>query len=104
MLRTSLFITAAAFLLSPRGSRAQDTAPPAQLPSVETAKQQRTAAAAPVRLTLQDALDLARKNSTQFQAALTSAGLAREDRTQARDALLPSVVYNNSAIYTQSAG
>jgi outer membrane protein TolC len=104
MLRTSLFIAAAAFLLSPRGSLAQDTAPPAQPPSVETAKQQRTPAAAPVRLTLQDALDLARKNSTQFQAALTSAGLAREDRTQARDALLPSVVYNNSAIYTQSAG
>jgi outer membrane protein TolC len=104
MLRTSLFIAAAAFLLSPRGSLAQGTAPPAQLPSVETAEQQRTAAAAPVRLTLQDALDLARKNSTQFQAALTSAGLAREDRTQARDALLPSVVYNNSAIYTQSAG
>jgi outer membrane protein TolC len=104
MLRTSLFIAAAAFLLSPRGSLAQDTAPTAQPPSVEMAKQQGTAAAAPVRLTLQDALDLARKNSTQFQAALTSAGLAREDRTQARDALLPSVVYNNSAIYTQSAG
>jgi outer membrane protein len=55
-------------------------------------------------LTLQDGLDRARKNSTQFQAALTSSGLAREDRTQARDALLPSVTYNNSAIYTQSAG
>jgi outer membrane protein TolC len=104
ILRTSLFIAAAAFLLSPRGSLAQDTAPPAQPPSVETAKQQGTAAAAPVRLTLQDALDLARKNSTQYHAALTSAGLAREDRTQSRDALLPSVVYNNSAIYTQSAG
>jgi len=99
-----LFIAAAAFLVSPRGSLAQDTAPPAQALSIETAKQQGTAAAAPVRLTLQDALDLARKNSTQYQAALTSAGLAREDRTQARDALLPSVVYNNSAIYTQSAG
>jgi outer membrane protein len=104
MLRTSLLMAAAAFLLSPRGSLAQDTAPPVQAPSVETAKQQGTAVAAPVRLTLQDALDRARKNSTQYQAALTSAGLAREDRTQARDALLPSVVYNNSAIYTQSAG
>ena len=104
MLRTSLFMAAAAFLLSPRGSLAQDTAPPAQAPSVETAKQQGTAATAPVRLTLQDALDLARKNNTKYQAAVTSAGLAREDRTQARDALLPSVAYNNSAIYTQSAG
>jgi outer membrane protein TolC len=104
IVRTSLFIAAAAFLVSPRGSLAQDTTPPAQPPSVETTKQQGTAAAAPVRLTLQDALDLARKNSTQYHAALTSAGLAREDRTQSRDALLPSVVYNNSAIYTQSAG
>jgi outer membrane protein TolC len=104
MLRSSLFLATAAFLLSPQGSLAQDTAPPAQAPSVETAKQQGTTAAAPVRLTLQDALERARKNSTQFQAALTNAGLVREDRTQARDALLPSVVYNNSAIYTQSAG
>src|ERR1700739_4878612 len=56
---------------------------------------------APLRLTLQDALDRARKNSTQFQAAQTTAGLAREDRTQARNALLPTVTYNNSVIYTK---
>ncbi len=60
--------------------------------------------AAPLRLTLQDALDRARKNSVQFQAAVTNAGLARQDSRQAFDALLPSVTYNNSAIYTQSAG
>jgi outer membrane protein TolC len=59
---------------------------------------------APVRLTLQDALDRARKNSTQFQASVTNAGLAREDRHQALSALLPTVTYVNSAIYTQSAG
>ncbi len=57
-----------------------------------------------LRLTLQDALDRARKNSTQFQAALTTEALAREERTQARDALLPSVTYNNSASYTQGTG
>lgn len=61
-------------------------------------------AAVPLRLTLLDALDRARRNSTQFQAAITNAGLAREDRHQARAALLPTVTYNNSAIYTQSAG
>jgi outer membrane protein TolC len=55
-------------------------------------------AAAPLRLTLQDALDRARKNSTQFQAALTNAALARQDRAQARNALLPTVTYDNSAI------
>jgi outer membrane protein TolC len=57
-----------------------------------------------LRLTFQTALQLARKNSTQFQAALTNFGLLREDRAQARDVLLPSVNYNNSAIYTQSSG
>jgi outer membrane protein TolC len=50
---------------------------------------------------LQDVLDRARKNSTQFQAALTNAALARQDRTQARNALLPTVTYNNSVIYTK---
>jgi outer membrane protein TolC len=57
-----------------------------------------------LRLTLQDALARARKNSTQFQSALTEAGLAHEDKIQARDALLPSVSYNNEALYTQSNG
>jgi outer membrane protein TolC len=104
MLRTSLLLAAAAFLFSPKASLAQDPAPPAQAPPAGTTNQQGPAPATPIRLTLQDALDLARKNSTQYQAALTSAGLAREDRTQARDALLPSVAYNNSAIYTQGAG
>ena len=56
---------------------------------------------APVRLTLQEAIDRARKNSTQFTAAVTTARLAREDRTQARNVLLPTVTYNNSYIYTK---
>jgi outer membrane protein TolC len=62
------------------------------------------ASSAPISLTLQDALDRARKNSPQFQAAATAAGLAREDRRQALASLLPSVTYNNSAIYTQGVG
>jgi outer membrane protein len=80
----------------------QATPPPA--PAEKTPPAPQVSPVAPLRLTLQDALDRARKNSTQYQAAVTNAGLAREDRTQARDALLPSVAYNNSAIYTQSAG
>jgi outer membrane protein len=66
--------------------------------------QRHATAALPLQLMLQGALDRARKNSTQFQSALTTAALAREDRTQARDALLPSVTYNNSASYTQGTG
>jgi outer membrane protein TolC len=54
------------------------------------------------RLSLQDAIDRARKNDPQFQSAQTDAGLAKEDRVQARNGLLPSVAYNNSGIYTQA--
>jgi outer membrane protein TolC len=60
--------------------------------------------APPLRLTLQDAFARARHNSVTYQATLTVAGVAREDRHQARDALLPSVNYNTSAIYTEGTG
>ena len=48
-------------------------------------------------------MNRARKNSVQFQAAQTDAALARQDRYQAGAALLPSVTYNNQALYTQGA-
>jgi outer membrane protein TolC len=35
---------------------------------------------------------------------VTNAGLARQDRRQAFNAMLPSATYDNSAIYTQSSG
>jgi outer membrane protein TolC len=57
----------------------------------------------PPRLTLEDALNRARKNSVQFQAAQTDAALARQDRYLAGAALLPSVTYNNQVLYTQGA-
>ena len=57
-----------------------------------------------VTLTLEDALTRAKANSPQFQAALTQLGLAREDRVQARAALLPGLNYTNSFIYTQGNG
>ena len=59
---------------------------------------------APLRLTLTDALERARKNSVVYQGAVTDARLAHEDKKQATAALLPSVNYNNSAIYTQGTG
>jgi outer membrane protein TolC len=57
-----------------------------------------------VTLTLADAVSRAKSNSPQFQSALTALGLASEDRVQARAALLPSVNYANSFIYTQPNG
>src|SRR5258708_37225799 len=67
-------------------------------------KQAPPATPATPRLTLEDALARARKNSTQFQAALTDAGLARGDKSLARDALLPNVNYNTQYLYTQGNG
>jgi outer membrane protein TolC len=54
------------------------------------------------RLSLQDAIERARRNDPRYQSAQTDAGVAKEDRVQARDKLLPDVTYNNSAIYTQA--
>jgi outer membrane protein TolC len=107
-IRTALIV--AAGLASTRSAAAQDAAPaasaaPEKTPAQASEPAQANApAGAPLRLTLQQALDLARKNSTQFNAAVTNAGLAHQDKRQAFAALLPSVNYNNSAIYTQAAG
>lgn len=57
-----------------------------------------------VTLTLADAIARAKTNAPQFQAALTALGSAREDRVQARAAMLPSVNYSTSFIYTQPNG
>src|SRR5207248_7262396 len=59
---------------------------------------------APLTLTLQDALERAKKNSRQLQGAMTDLGLAREDRVQSRAAFLPSVNYNMEYLYTQGNG
>ncbi len=78
------------------------TMSPTPTPPPETTNLQ--APASTVSLTLADALTRARANSPQFQAALTQLGLAREDRVQARAALLPGVDYNNGFIYTEGNG
>ena len=57
--------------------------------------------AAPLTITLQDALERARKNNPEYRAAVTEFGSAKEDRVQSRAALLPSVNYNASFLYTQ---
>lgn len=93
---------AAMAVFAPVG-RAQNGAavPPPQQPGSAPAA---PAAAQRIRLTLQDAIARARRVEVNFNLAQTTALLAREDRAQARDALLPSVVYNNEALYTQSSG
>jgi outer membrane protein TolC len=72
---------------------------------VSAALQQPTTTADPtLRLTLDDALVRARQNSPQFQAALAEAQIAHEDTKQAKDALLPTITYNNEMLYTQGNG
>jgi outer membrane protein TolC len=63
-----------------------------------------SAADARIRLTLDEALVRARQNSPQFQAALGDAQIAQEDSKQAKDALLPTISYNNQLLYTQGNG
>jgi outer membrane protein len=84
----------------------QPDAPAPQPEAVAKQKQSAVATAptpgAPQRLTLQDALALARKNEPTYQSVVTAAGVAGETRAQTRDALLPSVNFNTSVLYTQS--
>jgi outer membrane protein TolC len=95
--------SAAALFLSCAGLvGAQESPVPVTAPPPGTAAQQAApAASSAIRLTLEDALARARKNSTQFQSAQTDAAIARQDRYQAAAALLPSVSYNNQALYSQ---
>jgi outer membrane protein TolC len=86
------------------GASAQ-TAPNQIVPAASN--QQNTSAApsnAPVTLTLQDALERAKKINPEYRAAVTEFGVARQDRVQSRAALLPSVNYNAAFIYTEGTG
>jgi len=59
---------------------------------------------APLRITLQDALERAQRYSQQALTANVAALLAHEDRVQAKAALLPSVNGISQFIYTQPNG
>jgi outer membrane protein TolC len=75
--------------------------PSATPPAAQAQPPAGTPAGAPRRITLQDALALARKNEPAYRSAVTAAGIAREDRAQSRDALLPNANFNTSTLYTQ---
>jgi outer membrane protein TolC len=55
-------------------------------------------------ISFQDALDRARKYGLEIQTANIAALLAREDRIQAKAAMLPAVQYFNQFIYTEPNG
>jgi outer membrane protein len=85
---------------------AQGTTPAGTMgPPVQLVQPQGPAQAAPpVTVTLQDALDRARKNDAQFLSAVTDARNAHEDSTQAKAALLPSINYTMQYLGTQGDG
>lgn len=59
---------------------------------------------APVTITLQDALERARKYSAQFQSVVYDAKSAKEDSVQARNAILPTISATTQALLTQGYG
>ena len=91
-------------------ARAQETATPAENQPTQEAQVQLLQppgpnnATAPVTITLQDAIERARKNDLQFLAAVSGAKSAHEDRVQARNAILPTVSYTAQALLTQGNG
>ena len=95
-----------AFLFFAGASAAQQPEAPEPKPLTTVAatpsKPSAGATGAAMVLTLQDALNLAKKNSPQFQAAVTDAGVAREDKNIARAGLLPNANFNTGMIYTQA--
>ncbi len=95
MARLSLIATLAALLWSVAMSAQNE----AQLSASPTQPE-----AAPLVLTFQDALSRAQRNVPQFLAAKMDAGLAHQDKVQARAALLPSLNYNTQYLYTQGNG
>jgi outer membrane protein TolC len=103
---TGFALTALAVFPLLGASQQPDNPAPKVTPSTQTPPAAQSAAetASPLRLTLQDALARARKNSVEFQSAATDAAIASEDRKQARDALLPTATYNNEVLYTQGTG
>lgn len=81
-------------------SPAQQTAATAelvQLPNPDPAKP-------PVVITLADAIAQAGRVDAHFQSTETDAKVAREDRAQARNAILPTIGYTSQALLTQGNG
>src|SRR5271170_4927482 len=74
----------------------------AQQSQANIAVQAEVAQAQPVRITFDEAVKRAEANEPAYAVSMGDAESAALDRTMARTALLPSVVYHNQALYTQS--
>lgn len=80
------------------------TAAPAPDPSLQLVHPALADGGPPVTITLQDAIERARKYDATYSLAETGAKLAGEDRVQARAALLPSVNASTQELLTKGNG
>jgi outer membrane protein TolC len=101
---TSMSIRKRAFSLLKHGSRSGILLFAALASSQQSNQVSAESSAAPVTITLQDALARARANEPQYRTALTNYGVARQNTVQSRAALLPNVNYNAQYLYTQGDG
>src|ERR1700721_1254201 len=86
------------------GAASAQTAPSQVAGTVQQQNPGPAPSGAPLTLTLQDALERAKKNNPEYQAAVTEFGVAKQDRVQSRAALLPAVNYNAAFLYTEGNG
>ncbi len=98
-MRTGL-LAAGAMLLGAVAAGAQDAPVPPPLVLVHP----EAPSSAPPTVTLQDALQRAKQNETQFQASLADAAIAHEDRVQAKAGLLPAFSHTTQYIGNQPNG
>jgi outer membrane protein TolC len=98
-MRTGL-LAAAAMLLGAVAAGAQEAPVPPPLVLVHP----EAPFSAPPTVTLQDALQRAKQNETQFQASLADAAIAHEDRVQAKAGLLPAFSQTTQYIGNQPNG
>src|SRR5262249_49852953 len=83
---------------------AQNVPPPPPIPPPMQLARPQGEAAPPLVMTVQDALDRAKKFDIPLQSAITDAAVAREDRAQAKQSLLPSVIETTQYLGTQGNG
>lgn len=90
-------------LLTVGRTYAQASAPATgvQFSSAQQSPQSNATGGSPQAITFAEALQRARANNPQMQAAFTALGLAHEDLVQSRAVLLPNVSYSMQAIYTE---
>lgn len=79
-------------------------APPSHAQASTPASPPAPPATSPVSITLEEAIHRAHANEPAYATALADSRVAALDRSIARSALLPGVVYHNQYLYTQGTG